>query len=65
MGTSWFLSKLYFFQKEIADSYALNAKIIRKQLERKGMGKGKDGDGQDQVEEVVVKRPRGTLLEKM
>ena len=49
-------------EKEIADSYALNAKIIKKQLERKGMGKRKLEDNSDDFEK---QKPRGTLLEKM
>lgn len=50
-------------EKEIADSYALNAKIIEKQLERKGMNKRKadEEDGQSQKRT----KPRGTLLERM
>ena len=50
-------------EKEIADSYALNAKIIEKQLARKGMNKRKadEEDGQSQKRT----KPRGTLLERM
>ena len=54
-------------EKEIADSYALNAKIIRKQLQRKGNTKrGHEGD-EDQEGETSKKasKPRGTLLERM
>ncbi len=50
-------------EKEIADSYALNAKIIRKQLERKGVA-GKKSDSKE-GEAGNAKKPRGTLLDKM
>ena len=49
-------------EKEIADSYALNAKIIRKQLERKGMTKK---SGEDLHDDEETKKSRGTLLEKL
>lgn len=52
-------------EKEIADSYALNAQIIKKQLERKGMNKRKAEGEEDGEEEVKRTKPRGTLLEKL
>ena len=48
-------------EKEIADSYALNAKIIRKQLERKGMTTKNQESSQGDED---GKKSRGTLLEK-
>ena len=57
---------VFFFQKEIADSYALNANIIRKQLARKGMTKRKADAGADADEaEIPKQKPKGTLLEKV
>lgn len=51
---------MYVFQREVADSYANNARIIEKQLERKGIHKRK----QDQDKANEIKRVRGTLIDK-
>ena len=48
-------------QREVADSYAQNARIIKKQLVRKGMMKR---DAEPEPDEAATKRQRvkGTLL---
>jgi len=59
-------------EKEIADSYAMNAKIIEKQLERKGMNAAKrkaqgavvgSAEKVQQEEYELAAKKRGTLLE--
>ena len=57
-----------FLQKEIADSYAMNAKIIEKQLERKGVNMKRKSDGSIPTEETEIAKKvdkRGTLLKDM
>lgn len=62
--SNWSCLKVAFLfpQKEIADSYALNAKIIEKQMVRKGMHKRKS---EDEPETPKVQKTRGTLLNDM
>lgn len=50
--------------KEVADSYANNAKIIEKQLLRKGAMKTAKPVLPEPTDQTVAKKPRGTLLDK-
>ncbi|XKL66719.1 hypothetical protein PGB90_010139 [Kerria lacca] len=52
--------------REIADSYANNARIIEKQLERKGMNKRKIDAAEDFIGDIEIKSKsiRGTLIDK-
>ena len=49
--------------KEIAENYALNAQIINKQLERKGMRR-KENPDEDAAGPAVKSAKRGTLIDQ-
>ncbi len=56
---------MFYVQREIADSYANNARIIEKQLERKGLNKRKiEISGEFTDVESKSKIVRGTLIDK-
>jgi hypothetical protein len=50
--------------REVADSYANNARIIEKQLERKGMNKRKIVEQTNVDKDIKRNRARGTLIDK-
>lgn len=54
----WFLDEIA--EKEIADSFAANAKIIEKQLERRMAKKLQSAEAENEASKP--KKPRGTLL---
>jgi hypothetical protein len=50
--------------KEIAENYALNAQIINKQLERKGMRRKGNPDEEVAAGSAVKSAKRGTLIDQ-